>query len=107
LANGVPIGTSKLPGRLTWPETENSLVPPLFGLPRFEEGLAAHVDDEGNRGEGLGVVDGGRLAVEAEVGRERRLEARLALLAFDRLEQRGFLAADVGAPAVVREAGRS
>src|SRR5450756_2556403 len=31
--NGVPIGTSKLPGLFTWPETENSLVPPLLGLP--------------------------------------------------------------------------
>src|SRR3546814_3503204 len=52
-----------------------------------------------HRGVGLGVVDRGRLAEQAEVGRERRLVARLALLAFQRLHQRGFLAADVGARA--------
>src|SRR5690606_10314207 len=48
----------------------------------------------------FGVVDVGRLAEHAIARRERRLEARLALLALDRLDQRGFLAADVGAVAV-------
>ncbi len=33
--NGVPIGTSKLPGLFTWPETEKIFTPPLFGLPSF------------------------------------------------------------------------
>ena len=28
------MGTSKLPGRLTCPETEKHLLPPLFGGPR-------------------------------------------------------------------------
>ena len=31
--NGVPSGTSKLPGRLTCPDTEKHFVPPLFGRP--------------------------------------------------------------------------
>src|SRR5690606_40368513 len=56
----------------------------------------------GHRGEGFGVVDGGGLAVQAEAGRERRLEARLALLAFERFEQRRFFAADVRAIAMER-----
>ena len=47
-------------------------------------------DDPGHRREGLGVVDGGGLAIQAEAGRERRLEARLALLAFERFEQRAY-----------------
>ena len=47
----------------------------------------------------MGVIDGGRLAVETEVRGERRLEAGLALLAFQRLKQRGFFATDVGASA--------
>jgi hypothetical protein len=42
------------------------------------------------------------LPYRPKTGRERRLEARLALLAFERFEQRGFFAADVGAPAMVR-----
>src|SRR3954453_1941442 len=48
----------------------------------------------------LDVVDGGRAAVQADVRRERRLQARVALLAFEAFEQRGFLAADIGAGAV-------
>src|SRR5690606_7954834 len=40
------------------------------------------------------------LAIQAEARRERRLEARLTLLALERLEQRGFFAADIGAVAV-------
>ena len=47
------------------------------------------------------VVDRGRRAVEAGVRRERRLQARLALLAFEAFEQRRLLAADVGAGAVM------
>src|SRR5437762_4522141 len=33
-ANEVPKRTSKLPGLLTWPDTEKIFGPPLFGLPR-------------------------------------------------------------------------
>ena len=97
-----PAALRSCPGLLTWPDTENSLVPPLFGLPELQEASPPLHDDPGHRGEGLGVVDRGRLAVQAEARRERRLEARLALLAFEGFEQRGFFAADVGAVAVVR-----
>src|SRR6185436_1731660 len=73
----------------------------VVGLALREEPVGAVHDDPRHGGEGLGVVDGGRLAVEAEARRERRLVARLALLALERLEQRRLLAADVGAEAVV------
>ena len=33
-ANGMPSGTSKLPGLATWPETEKITVPPEFFGPR-------------------------------------------------------------------------
>ena len=33
--NGVPTGSSYTPGLLTCPLTENSMVPPLLGVPRF------------------------------------------------------------------------
>jgi hypothetical protein len=52
-------------------------------------------------GDGLDVVDRRGAAVEAHGGGERRLEARLTLLAFQALEQRGLLAADVGAGTAV------
>jgi hypothetical protein len=53
-------------------------------------------------GDGLDIIDGGRAAVEAHIGRERRLEPRHALLALEALEQRRLLAADIGAGAVVQ-----
>ena len=50
-----------------------------------------HVDER------LDVVHDGRLSEEADLDGERRLVARLAALALDRLEDRRLLAADVGA----------
>ena len=50
--NGVPSGTSKLPGRATCPDTEKHFTPPLFGRPssmnqspplRMMEGTDANV----------------------------------------------------------------
>jgi hypothetical protein len=49
----------------------------------------------------LDVVDERRALVEALVGREGRLEARIAALALQGVEQGGLLAADVGARAAV------
>src|SRR5208283_6246060 len=71
------------------------------GVRRSEAGEpGASLAHDGRNGRiGLSVVDGGGLAVEAEVRGERRLEARPAGLALQRLEQRGFLAANVGARA--------
>ena len=79
---------------------QNSLVPTLLGRPmRGEPGRAA-AQDVGRDRDRLDVVDGGRAAVEADIGRERRLQPRLALLAFEAFQQRGLLAADIGAGAV-------
>ena len=46
--------------------------------------------------DGFDVVDRRRAAVQAGIRRKRRLDARLALLAFEAFEKRGFLAADIG-----------
>src|SRR6185312_6284629 len=62
---------------------------------------AAHLDDRRDGREGLDVVDERRPLVQALVGGERRLEARVAALALERVEQRRLLAADVGAGAAV------
>ena len=56
-------------------------------------------DDRRDVDQGLDVVDRGRLAEQPDLDRERRLVARLAALALDRFEERGLLAADVGAGA--------
>ena len=50
-------------------------------------------------GDGLGVVDDRGTAVEADDGREGRLDARHAALAFERLHQRRLFAHFVGARA--------
>ena len=80
---------------------QNSLVPVLFGRPMPANQARAAAHDVGHLRDRLDVVDRGRAAVEAHVGRERRLEPRLALLAFEAFEQRGLLAADIGAGAVM------
>ncbi len=53
--------------------------------------------DPGHAGEADDVVDHGRLAEEARYRRQRRLEADLAAPALQALQQRGLLAADIGA----------
>ena len=60
---------------------------------------AAHREHLEHVHERLDVVDTGRLAEQALLDGERRLVARLAALALDRVEQRGLLAADVRAGA--------
>ena len=60
---------------------------------------AALVEDDRHRGERDHVVDDRRLAEQALVGRQRRLGADQAALALQRFEQRGLLAADIGAGA--------
>ena len=92
----------------TWPDTEKIFGAAVVRLAQVRGTTRAPLRMIArHRRERLGVVDRGRLAVQAEARRERRLEARLALLAFERLEQRGLLAADVGAGAVARCGGRS
>ena len=65
-----------------------------FG-PKCREPCSAVANNRGHARDALGVVDRGRLAIEAVIGRERWLEARPALLALERLQQRRFLATDV------------
>src|SRR5439155_17707741 len=57
------------------------------------------VDDGRNAAEGLHVVDDGGLSKETDDCRERRPRSGLRPLAFDGLEQRGLLPADVRARA--------
>ena len=65
--------------------------------------LRAELDDLRDGRDRLDVVDQARRGVEAGDGRERRLRARLAALALERLEQRRLLAADVRAGAAVED----
>jgi hypothetical protein len=57
----------------------------------------------GHAGDGLGVVDDRGAAVKADHGREGRLDARDAALAFERLHERGLFADFVGACAALRD----
>ena len=62
----------------------------------------AQVDDMFDVAEGLDVVDDGRAIVESEDGGEkRRLDPRVGTFAFERFEQAGLFAADVGPGALV------
>src|SRR5687767_14770565 len=63
------------------------LEPSVVGLAELKEVLRAVLQDVRHRGERLGVINGGRPAEQAKVRRERRLIARQATLALERLEQ--------------------
>jgi len=65
------------------------------------EPLGSPLDDDGDAGQGFDVVDDRRAAVEPHHCREGRLDAGIAALALDALEQGRLLAADVGARAAV------
>ena len=99
--SGMPIASSTVQGLFTWPEMLKSLVPILFGPAEAGEPAGAAAQDVGRDGDRLDVVDRRRAAVEAHIGRERRLQPRHALLALEAFEQRRLLAADIGAGAVV------
>ena len=72
----------------------------LLGAERLEP-VGALLDDQRDVAERLDVVDQRRPLVEALVRGERGLQARVAALALERVEQRRLLAADVGALAAV------
>ena len=95
----MPIGISKTPGARTWPLTPTNFDPaaPFTPCALYQSG-AAREDRRGKR-ERLDVVDDRRLLPQPLQRRKRRLVARLGALAFDRLEQRALLAADVAARA--------
>src|SRR6266702_1647917 len=62
-------------------------------------GLGALGEDEGDRRERQHIVDDGWLAEQAVMRRQRRFCADQAAAAFEALQQRGLLAADIGAGA--------
>ena len=81
--------------------------PGTGGVFRAELGIigAAFEDDAGNVDECFDVVNGGGLSEKSGLRGERRLVARLAAIAFDRVEQCGLFAADVRAGAAANFKG--
>src|SRR5206468_182115 len=74
----------------------------VFFIPAdLREPVRTAVDDVGQAGERLDVVDDRGAAEDAVDGRKGRLDARLASLSFQALDQAGLLAADVGAGSAV------
>ena len=76
-------------------------MPVEVSVPILRELGATDPHDDRHVHQRLDVVDQRRPPVEALDGRERRLQPRVAALALERVEQRGLLAADVGAGAAV------
>src|SRR5579883_1067740 len=79
------------------------LGPAVVGPPDAGEPGGSAPADVRHLGNRLNIVDGGRAAVEAHIGRKGRLEPRLPLLAFEALKQRRLLAADIGPGAVMED----
>ena len=90
----MPIGTSIRPPRLILPASAKTLVPLLVSVAEGGEGVGAVAEDPGHAGERLDVVDDRGLAAEAALDRIGRAQPRHAAAAFERLDQRGLLAAD-------------
>src|SRR4029077_12476033 len=65
------------------------------------EPYGATAKDGGRDRNRLDVVHRRRAAIEAGAGRERRLQPRHALLAFEAFEQRSLFTADIGAGAAM------
>ncbi len=65
------------------------------------EPFRATAQDGRHHGDGFDIVHRRRVAIQASAGRERRLQARLALLAFQAFDHRGFFAADIRAAAAM------
>ena len=99
--SGMPIASSTLHGLFDVAGDAEQLGAGIVGPADAGKPRRAAPQDVGRGRDRLDVVDRGRAAVEADIGRERRLQPRLALLALEAFEQRGFLAADIGAGAVV------
>ena len=97
----MPISSSTLHGLFTWPEMQKILVPVFFGRPSALNQAAPRRRIVGRDGDGFDIVDCGRAAIKADRRREWRLQARLALLAFQAFQQRGLFAADIGAGAAM------
>ena len=74
---------------------------PYCSRARSLEPLRAAPQDRRYDRDRLNIVHRGRAAIKPAIRRERRLQARLALLAFQAFQQRGFFAADIGAGAAV------
>ncbi len=93
---------------LTWPERQNSRVPPFFG--DAQAGVPVRAVDAGCAGTRESVSTLLSTVGEPDSpddGREGRPDARDAALAFERFEQRRFLAALVRAGAGVRVTDRN
>ena len=105
--NGMPIASSTVHGLFDVAGDAEQLGAGIVGPADAGEPGRAAAQDVRRDGDRLDVVDRGRAAIEADIGRERRLQPRLALLAFEAFQQRRLLAADIGAGAVVDDRCRS
>src|SRR3546814_2284144 len=71
--------------------------------PEAREPRRAAAQDRRDDRDAFDIVDGRRAAIKPRARRERRFQARLALLALEAFDHRGFFAADIGAGAAVDE----
>ena len=94
-----PKPVSNRPPCLMLPASWIGIVPRERPMPMLAIELGALGQDDRHGGQRDDVVDDRRLAEQALVRRQRRLGAHLAALALQAVEQRGLLAADIGAGA--------
>ena len=97
----MPIGTSTRPPRLTLPAMAKTFVPLLFSVPRAAKAAAPLRTIQGTLAKVSTLLMLVGQSHRPLIGRERRPHARHAALALDRGDERGLLAADEGAGALL------
>ncbi len=86
-----------------WPDSLEQLGAFVLRIADAREPLRAAAKDGRRDRDALDIVDRRRAAIQTSARRERGLEARLALLAFEALKHRHLFAADVRAGTAVDE----
>src|SRR6202051_4051333 len=81
--NGIPMASSTLQGRSTWPEMQNSFVPTLLGPSVAGNPPRPAAREMGPPRNRLDIVHRRRAAIETDIGGEWRLQPRHPLLALE------------------------
>ena len=100
--SGMPIASSTLHGAFTWPDRQKILVPVFLGRPIPANQAAPRRRISGTTAIVSTLLTVRRAAIEPDLRREGRLQARLALASFEAFEKAGLLAADIRACATMQ-----
>ena len=98
--SGMPISSSTLHGRFTWPEMQRVWCRYCLRVPIRQTSLRPPANCR-RHGNAFNIIDCGRASIEPDICRKWRLQPRHALFAFETFNERRFLAANIRARPVM------